>query len=276
MYLSYWGLKEVPFKNTPDPKFIFYSKEHEEALVRLLYVVTEGRGGMLLTGEYGCGKTLLSRVFLKELNESKFLVALVTNPNLSDIDFIREVLFQLGVEVVSDVKVDLLHELDKVVLKTYENGRSIVIIIDEAQQVQRMDTFEEIRLLLNYQQYDSFMVSLIMMGQPELREKVAEIPQLKQRLGMRFHLDNLTHDECRRYIDHRLDVAGQTRVIFMSDAKDAVFEHSRGVPREINNICDMALLTGFGYSVPSIDAKLIHMVVDDMSLEAVAKENNDG
>lgn len=267
MYLPYWGLAEVPFKNTPDPKFLYYSQEHEEALVRLLYVVTEGRGGLLLTGEYGCGKTLLSRVFLKELNESKFLVALITNPNLSDIDFLREVLFQLGVEVKTNVKVDLLHELDKIVLKTFEKGRSIVIIVDEAQQVSREDTFEEIRLLLNYQQYDSFMVSLVLMGQPELRQKVAEIPQLKQRLGMRFHLKTLTREECHKYIDHRLNVAGQTREIFLTEAKDAVFEHSQGTPREINNICDMALLTGFGYNSASIDKKLIDMVVEDMNLD---------
>lgn len=269
MYLQYWGLSEIPFKNTPDPKFIFYSKEHEEALVRLLYVVTEGRGGLLLTGEYGCGKTLLSRVFLKELNESKFLVALITNPNLTDTDFLREVLYQLGVEVNTNVKVELLHLLDKVVLETHKSGRSIVIIVDEAQQVNNEDTFEEIRLLLNYQQYDEFMVSLVLMGQPELREKVAAIPQLKQRLGMRYHLEALNLEECHRYIDHRLDVAGQTRLIFQDEAKDAVFESSKGTPREINNICDMALLTGFGYNSASIDASLIQMVVEDMSLETV-------
>ncbi len=267
MYCQYWGLKEVPFKNTPDPKYIYYSKEHEEALVRLLYVVTEGRGGLLLTGEYGCGKTLLSRVFLNELNESKFLVALITNPNLSDIDFLKEVLFQLGVESQSTRKVDLLHELDHLVMSTHEKGRSIVVIVDEGQQVDSDATFEEIRLLLNYQQYDSFMVSLILMGQPELREKVAAIPQLKQRLGMRFHLQNLTHEECRKYIAHRLNVAGQTREIFTSDGKDAVYTHSKGVPREINNICDMALLTGYGYNAPTVDAKLVEMVVEDMSLE---------
>jgi general secretion pathway protein A len=271
MYLSYWGLSEIPFKNTPDPKFIYYSSEHEEALVRLLYVVTEGRGGLLLTGEYGCGKTLLSRVFLKELNESKFLVALITNPNLSDIDFLREVLYQLGVESKSKAKVDLLHELDKVVLKTHEGGRSIVIIVDEAQQVMDENTFEEIRLLLNYQQYDNFMVSLILMGQPELRAKVAAIPQLKQRLGMRYHLRTLDREECHKYIDHRLNVAGQTRVIFDQKAKDAVFEHSGGTPREINNICDMALLTGFGYNASAVDADLIRMVVEDMSLEEEAE-----
>jgi general secretion pathway protein A len=267
MYLNYWGLSEVPFKNTPDPKFIYYSSEHEEALVRLLYVVTEGRGGLLLTGEYGCGKTLLSRVFLKELNDSKFLVALITNPNLSDTDFLKEVLYQLGIETSSREKVDLLHELDKVVLRTQEGGRSIVVIIDEAQQVMDDNTFEEIRLLLNYQKYDSFMVSLVLMGQPELRAKVAAIPQLKQRLGMRFHLRPLTKDECFKYIEHRLNVAGQTRVIFEDDAKESIFEYSQGTPREVNNICDMALLTGFGYNSSSIDAELIKMVVEDMSLE---------
>ena len=273
MYCTYWGLKEVPFKNTPDPKYIYYSKEHEEALVRLLYVVTEGRGGLLLTGEYGCGKTLLSRVFLNELNDSKFLVALITNPNLTDVDFLREVLFQLGVDSQLTHKVDLLHDLDKLILKTHENGRSIVIIVDEAQQVSRDETFEEIRLLLNYQQYDAFMVTLILMGQPELRGKVAAIPQLKQRLGMRFHLQRLGHEECRNYIDHRLNVAGQTREIFTSDGKDAVFESSKGTPREINNICDMALLTGYGYNAPTIDRKLVEMVVEDMDLESEIKES---
>jgi len=270
MYLDYWGLNEVPFKNTPDPRFIYYSQEHEEALVRLFYVVTEGRGGLLLTGEYGCGKTLLSRVFVKELNQGKFMVALITNPNLSDVDFLKEVLYQLGMDVQSNMKVDLLHALDNLVMKANESGMSIVVIIDEAQQVSSEETFEEIRLLLNYQQYDSFMISLIVMGQPELRERVASIPQLKQRLGMRFHLEPLTDEECTNYIDHRLQVAGQTRNIFQDDAKQAVFQHSKGTPREINNICDMALLTGYGFNSPSITRELITMVIEDMSLESTA------
>lgn len=268
MYLDYWGLNEIPFKNTPDPKFIYYSEEHEEALVRLFYVVLEGRGGLLLTGEYGCGKTLLSRIFLKELNDSKYLVALITNPNLSDVDFLREVLFQLGVDVKSNAKVDLLHALDKLVMKAHQKGISIVVIVDEAQQVSSEETFEEIRLLLNYQQYDAFMISLIVMGQPELRERVASIPQLKQRLGMRFHLEPLDEDECIRYIDHRLDVAGQKRNIFQDDAKRTVYQHSKGTPREINNICDMALLTGYGLNSASITPELIQMVIEDMSLES--------
>lgn len=272
MYLEYWGLAEIPFKNTPDPRFIYYSKEHEEALVRLLYVVTEGRGGLLLTGQYGCGKTLLSRVFLKELNESRFLVALITNPNLSDVDFLSEVLFQLGVETTATRKVDLLHQLDAHVVETYEKGRAIVVIVDEAQQVQSPETFEEIRLLLNYQRNDDFMVSLILMGQPELRQKVANIPQLKQRLGMRYHLENLNMDECAKYIEHRLNVAGQTREIFSRDGKEAVFEVTGGIPREINNVCDTALLTGYGYNSPVVDAKLVKMVAEDMTLDGKDKE----
>jgi general secretion pathway protein A len=120
---------------------------------------------------------------------------------------------------------------------------------------------------LNYQQYDNFMVSLVLMGQPELRGKVAAIPQLKQRLGMRFHLKPLSKEECFKYIEHRLVVAGQTRFLFEDDAKEAVFEFSKGVPRDINNICDMALLTGFGYNAKTIDSELITMVVEDMSLD---------
>ncbi len=267
MYCHYWKLNEVPFRNTPDPRFLYYTDEHEEALVRLLYVVTESRGGMLLTGEYGSGKTLLTRVFLSELNEDTFHVAFVTNPNLEPFDFLREIVYQFGQTPVQTSKVDVLHQIDHIILDCIHRNKKVVIMIDEAQQISRKDTFEEIRLLLNFQRNDNFLISLVLIGQPELRAKVNDIPQLRQRLGIKYHLKSLNRDESCRYIDFRMKTAGGHPGIFTKEAKEAVYRASGGTPREINTICDMCLLLGYGKNAMEINPFIVQQVIKDIDPE---------
>ena len=261
MYCRHWNLNEIPFRNTPDPRFLFYTDDHEEALVRLLYVVTESRGGMLLSGEYGSGKTLLTRVFLSELNENRFQVALVTNPNLTPLDFLKEVVYQLGEQPVSDAKVEVLHQIDRIIYDCMEKNKKVVILIDEAQQIKNRETFEEVRLLLNFQHNDTFLISLVLVGQPELRQRVHEIPQLKQRLGIKYHLRPLNEDKTSEYIDFRIRTAGGEKQIFTDEAKKEIFKATGGTPREINTICDMSLLLGYGQRLSEIDTGVIRQVV---------------
>jgi len=265
MYTEYWKLKEKPFRNTPDPKYLYHSKEHEEALVRLLYVITEGKGAMLLTGDYGCGKTLISHVFLSELNDVRYDLAMVTHPNLSSSDFLKEILYQLDIESGDMGKSDMLHVLGDYVYENHRNKRDTIVIVDEAQLVTDAATLEEIRLLLNFQQNEKFYITLILMGQPELREIVEQTPQLKQRLSVRYHLAPLSKTDTKHYIRHRLTVAGGDPSVFTEDALECVHSVARGVPRDINNVCDMALLMGFAKKVEAIDEPIIVAVIDDMS-----------
>ena len=266
MYKKHWSLAEKPFVNTPDPRFMYHSHRHEEALTRFLYVVTEGKGAMLLTGDYGCGKTLLTRVFLSGLDTERYDVALVTHPNLSPTDFLREIMYQFGYETKDLTKVDLLHMLDKHLMRNRCKEMRTIVVVDEAQLVDDPLTLEEIRLLLNFQQNDSFNISLMLVGQPELRDRVIEFPQLRQRLSVRFHLGPLSEADTVGYIAKRLSIASATHEIFTEDAVAAVFEASCGVPRDINNICDLALLIGYGRRVNIVDREVIAQVVQDLDL----------
>lgn len=265
MYLTHWKLTHKPFSNTPDPTYLYYSADHEEALVRLLYVATEQSGALLLTGGVGCGKTLISRVFISELVPERFDVALITNPNLAPADFIKEILYQLGIETELTTKVDLIHLLNETVFEASRQGRHTIIIIDEAQAIQDPTTLEEIRLLLNFQQNDRFHITLILMGQPELAAHIDTVPQLVQRLGIKCHLSPLGAEDTRRYIAHRLNIAGAQTTLFSPETTDIIHKASGGVPRNINNICDMALLVGFGHKVSAISADIIKQVLRDLN-----------
>ncbi|MBU1864235.1 MAG: AAA family ATPase [Candidatus Omnitrophica bacterium] len=270
MYTQYWNLKEKPFETTPDPRFIYYSREYEEALMRLFYTVREQKGAMLLTGRYGCGKTVLSRVFLNELAGSKYEVALVNNPRCSSRELLEEIVYQLGQgNHHNKSKVELLRIFNDVIYANLTAHKETIIVIDEAQAIEDVETFEELRLLLNFQQNDRYLLSLILVGQPELRKKLESLPQLMQRLAMRYHLDALSEEDTISYIDHRLHVAGATEQIFNFEAKKAVYKFSSGIPRCINNIADLALLTAYGENKKIIDANIIDRVEADINGEVV-------
>src|SRR5215467_5063733 len=264
MYESYWELAEPPFDNSPNPKFFYMSPEHEEALVRLVYTVRHRKGCGMLTGEYGCGKTTLSRALIQRLEAERYEVGLLTNPSWTPVDFLREVLYQLGVETQETRKPELLHQLNDLFFRNYQAGRESVVIVDEAQLIEDDAVFEELRLLMNFQTDDRFLVTLLLIGSPELRERVRRLKHLDQRITIRYHLNTLDDTHTAAYVTHRLKMAGRSTPIFTDEAIRLIFDFTRGTPREINNLCDVALLVGFTKRVGEIGEKIIAEVIKDM------------
>src|SRR5229473_7377799 len=264
MYEAYWGLSEPPFDNSPNPKFFYLSPEHEEALVRLVYTVRHRKGCGMLTGEYGCGKTTLSRALIQRLEAERYEIGLLTNPSWNAVDFLRETLYQLGQETTEKSKPELLHQLYDLFFRNFREGRDTVVIVDEAQLIDDDAVFEELRLLMNFQTDDRFLVTILLIGSPELTTKVRRLKHLDQRIAIRYHLNTLDDKHTAQYITHRLKMAGQPGQIFNAEAVRLIFDFTRGTPREINNLCDIALLVGYGKKVREIDEKIVAGVIRDM------------
>ena len=266
MYEKYWKLADKPFRNTPDPHYFYFARQYEEALARALYVVTEGQGAMLLTGDCGCGKTLLTRVLVDELDPARFEVALIPYPNLEPQELLGEILRQFGFDIAGLTKPEMLARMEAFLLATQKRGASTLVIVDEGQVVHNDATLEEIRLLLNFQQARSFFLSLILVGQPELRERIDTLPQLSQRLTVKYHLAGLDGEDSRKYLRHRLAVAGGDGEIFTGGAESLIIENAGGVPRKLNYLADLSLLTGFGKSTPLVDEDVVREVMLDRNL----------
>jgi len=261
VYEEYWGLKEKPFENTPDPKFLYYSRQHREALLNLEYAVRENKGAVMLTGDYGCGKTLLSRALISKLEPDRFDVGLVANPLLSEEEFLQEVLYQLGFDQRPTAKAEILRHIEEVLFRNAQAEKITIILIDEAQLIQSKVIFEELRLLLNFQLNDRFLLTLVLVGQVELRAMVKAIPQFDQRIAIKCHLGALSPDDTKGLILHRLAVAGRTEPIFSEEAMALIHEHTEGTPRRINNICDVSLLIGFSRGLKEVDVRLIRELI---------------
>jgi type II secretory pathway predicted ATPase ExeA len=270
MYEAYWNLKEKPFVNTPDPRFLYYSKEHEEALSRLMYAVQANMGGCMLTGIFGCGKTLLNQALIEKLDKlGNYKIAFITNPYLTHIELLRMIAYYLGVtnlpEKKSEILTDfLLETLEKILYSNNDDGKHTVVIIDEAHIIEDKLIFEELRLLLNFQLKDKFLLTLILSGQPELKKNVDNIKQLSQRIPIRYHLERFNFEETKNYILHRFSVAGRTEPLFKEDAYELIHNGSGGIPRRINHICDMSLLIGFSKGVELIGDDIVSDVIKDL------------
>lgn len=264
MYEEYWGLREKPFENTPNPRFYYRSPEHEEAFARMLYAIRERKGAAVISGEYGAGKTLLSRSLIQELDNERYEVAFLFNPKLSALQFLKELVHQLGGNGKDNDKVRLMRNLNEILYANYKRERDTIILIDEAQAIPEGEVFEEIRLLLNFQLNDRFLLTLLLIGQPELREKVAAIPQFAQRVAVQYHLRSLTPSETEGYIRHRLEVAGAYYDMFLPESYSLIYEGSGGIPRRINHICDLSLFEGLGNRVSRIGLEIIRSVLEDM------------
>lgn len=266
MYEKYWNLKEKPFENTPDPRFVYYSRQHEEALMRMMYAVKEQKGAAMLSGEYGSGKTILSRIIIDELVKNKiYEVALVTHPQFTPIQFLQELIYQLENVNIKGNKPTLLHRLEEAIYKNFKESKRTVIIIDESQIIRDKETLEELRLLLNFQLNNRFLLTLVLIGQPELIKKVNSIPQLEQRISVKFHLDALNREETNEYICHRLTVADRKVPVFTEEAIDLIYHYSGGLPRKINNVCDISLLIGFGQEAKEVDKEILRYVIGDLT-----------
>lgn len=264
MYEEYWGLKEKPFENTPDPRFLYRSPQHDESLSRLIYVVREGKGAGMLTGVFGCGKTVLGRALCKELEKDVYKVGFVNNPRLGDVDLLRMIAYQLGSVELPDRKTDILITLEKLLTDNIKDGKKTVIVIDEAHTIEDKNVFEELRLLLNFQLEDKFLLTLILLGQPELNKKIEDNKQLAQRIAMRYHLEELNREETAHYIKHRLEIAGGKREIFAPLTAGLIFERTGGIPRRINQVCDMCLFTGFAKKVKIIDEEIVREAISSL------------
>lgn len=262
MYEQYWGLTKKPFENTPDPEFLYHSNQHEEALARLLYAVQERKGAAVLTGVFGCGKTVLGQVLLRSLSEDRYRIAFINYPLLSHIEFLLAVAKSLGSHDLPTKKTEVLtnlvlDSLNTTLINNARDGKDSVIIIDEAHAIEETQIFESLRLLLNFQLPDRFLLTLILSGQPELRDKIDLNKQFEQRIAIKCHLANLDLKDTVGYIVHRLKIAGKDRPIFSEGAMESIYEHTGGIPRRINRLCDICLLSGFGKHLDRIDESTV-------------------
>jgi len=266
MYEEFYGLKQRPFTKTPDPRFLFLSRNHEEALARLQYAVEE-RELVLLTGEIGSGKTTLTRALMDSLGE-EYRVIVIINPQLTPLQFLRTVAKRFDVNVPYNYKDNLLDAIYEKVYKDYETGITPVIIIDEAQLIPNKNTFEEIRLLTNFQLDYTNLLSLILVGQSDLRRRLNHktyLP-LRQRIGLFYHLGPLSESEMRGYMEHRLKVSGLEDPLFTDEAIGRLYHYSAGIPRVINSLATSALLEGFGRELRVIDGFLINEAARELGL----------
>lgn len=264
MYEEFWNLKQKPFENVADPRFFYTSKQHEEALSRLFYVVKEEKGCGMLTGVFGCGKTLLCHTLLSELVGDIYKVVNITNPRMDELELYKLIVYYLGVEQLPKTKSEVLITLEKLLYNNFTDGKKTVLIIDEAHTIDNKNVFEELRLLLNFQTGNKFLLSLLLIGQPELREKVETNKQFTQRIAIRFHLMGFSLQETTEYIYHRIQVVAGKPEIFPLDSTKIVYEYSGGIPRRINQICDMALLTGFSKNEKTITPEIVEEAVASM------------
>jgi general secretion pathway protein A len=277
MYKAFYNLKRNPFEITPDPTFLFPTTRHNEALASLYYGVTAHRGFVVLTGEVGTGKTLIVRSLLGLVQRRDVAFALIFNPSLSPLEFMRYIAGDFGLPVAGKAKDELIHVLNEFLLQRHQKGLTTLLVVDEAHYLSA-EILEEIRLLTNLETSQQKLLQIVLAGQPELDQKLDshELRQLKQRIALRCHLDALSLDETKEYMRRRLEISGAPAAgeIFSEAAVESVFTHSRGIPRLINTICENALLSGYAKQEATISDEIIDGVARDLRLSVVVEPKN--
>jgi len=258
-------MKHAPFDITPNPRFLFHSSKHREAFNHLLYGIRERKGFVQLTGEVGAGKTTLCRALLDQL-DPHFSTALILNPVLDADELMQAIATEFGLNVQGEDRRGTISAISEFLLRQLEFGRESVLIIDEAQNLSE-DLLEQVRLLSNIETDDRKLLQIVLMGQPELRDRLnsPRLKQLRQRITVRYHLAPLSRGEVGEYIHHRLEVSGANGVPrFTLPAVWRVFNYSGGIPRLVNAVCDKALLSGFVESCDRINYTMVGRAIREL------------
>lgn len=265
MYLEFFKLKEKPFSITPDPHYLYFSRQHRDAYDHVMYGIRERKGFIQLTGEVGSGKTTLCRAVLAELGQS-VQTALILNPCLTEAQLMRAILHDFGLSSGGKDMLKLIETLNAFLLQRMEEGANVALVIDESQNLSPR-LMEQVRLLSNLETTRQKLIQIVLVGQPELDEKLRQtsLRQLRQRITVRFHLGPLAEDEVSAYVAHRLQMAGSDgRIAFHPKALRLVFRYSSGIPRLINAVCDNALLAGYVAGTWQIDAACVKRAITQL------------
>jgi len=265
VYQEYYHLREAPFDITPNPRFLFYSSKHREAFNHLLYGIRERKGFVQLTGEVGAGKTTLCRAALEQL-ERHYTTALILNPIMSPDELMRAIGLEFGLPVTGLDRLTTLGVINQFLLQQVDRGRDTVLLIDEAQDLTDQ-LLEQVRLLSNLETDNRKLLQIVLLGQPELRDRLnnPKLRQLRQRITVRFHLPPLSREESATYISHRLHVSGGNgEPYFTKAALWRVHQYSNGIPRLINALCDKALLAGFVSQTGQIGFGLVGRAIREL------------
>ena len=273
MYKNHFGLQKNPFEITPDPAFLFPTKRHNEALATLYYGVRRHKGFVALTGEVGTGKTLLIRSLLHLLRAGDVNYAYVFNSRLGPLEFLQYITGDFGLTVTGKSKSELLLQLSTFVISRFQKGLTTLLVVDEAHHLST-EVMEEIRLLTNLETTQEKLLQILIVGQPELDEKLdsVELRQLKQRIALRSHLHPLELEETYGYIRNRMRVAGNPNAdqVFGMDTVLEIHRHSRGIPRLINTLCENALIAGYAKRVTQVAPDVIDKIARDFRLDVVS------
>ena len=275
MYKNFFGFKERPFKLVPNPAYLYLSRGHEEALAHLTYAIRQGDGFVEITGEVGTGKTTLCRAFLENLGEEGLEAAYIFNPKLDAIQLLRAIHDEFGIDATADNTKDLIDVLNSFLLEKKAEGKTVLLLIDEAQNLSK-DVLEQLRLLSNLETNTSKLLQIILVGQPELGEMLDshDLRQLGQRITLSCHLSPLSFRETREYILHRLRVAARKEEVqFTLSAVRTIYRYAGGVPRLINIACDRALLTAFGLNRKRVTAGIARSAVRELADRRTVKRN---
>jgi general secretion pathway protein A len=270
MYCQFYGLKERPFNVTSDPAFFFSSKKHKEAISHLIYGVSQRKGIILLTGEIGTGKTTICRFFLNHIGKN-VKTAFILNPSFSETELLESIIKDFGILPKSKNKLDMVWELNGFLIKESNAGNNLVLIVDEAQNL-KPNLLEQIRLLSNLETEKDKLLQVILVGQPELNNRINlyDLRQLRQRIMVRYHIGPLDEDEIKNYINHRLEIAGSKgKIEFSDEAIEAINRFSAGIPRLINMLCDRALLAGFVTETNHINFGIIKRCLGELESYSV-------
>ncbi len=266
MYEAYFGLQENPFTLSPDPRYLYLSAQHREALNCLIYGIGEKKGFMVVTGGIGTGKTTLCRALLAGLDGAT-ASALIFNPALSDIELLKTINQEFGIKMVGrGTRKRYLDGLNAFLMRNFAAGKNAVLLIDEAQNLSH-SVLEQIRMLSNLETVREKLIQIVLLGQPELRRLLAlpSLRQLNERITVRYDLKPLAREDVKRYIEHRLVMAGgETNGIFAAGSYALISRLSRGIPRRINAICDRALLIAYGRDLRTVDRRLVRAAIRDI------------